>query len=199
MCLTDMLMHFYCFNTLRPRQMPAIPDDIFKSIFLNKNECISIKIPLNVVPRGPINNMPVLVQMMACCRSGDKPLSEPTMVSLLKFICVTRPRWVRWWRTCGAYLRQWTGSSLVEVVARHRSVHMLIGPRGTNSNQIIWFPFDKKCIYCYLQNVHNFVKASVNWVCFHRNIDTSTCPTFMCSIMKRNLEEKIPIEEKVFI
>ena len=94
-------------------------------------------------PKGPINNIPALVQMMACCRSGDKPLSEPIMVSLLKFICVTRPQWVRWWRSCGAYLRQWTGSSLVQVVARHRSVHMLNGHRGTNSNQSIWFPFDE--------------------------------------------------------
>ena len=32
--------------------MPAIPDDIFKSIFLNENACIPIKIPLNFVPKG---------------------------------------------------------------------------------------------------------------------------------------------------
>ena len=33
---------------------------------------------------------------MACHRPGDKPLSEPTMVSLLThiYICVTRPHWV---------------------------------------------------------------------------------------------------------
>ena len=40
------------------------------------------------------NNMPSLVQMMAWRRPGDKPLSEPMMVSLLTHICVTRPQWV---------------------------------------------------------------------------------------------------------
>ena len=42
---------------------------------------------------------------MAWRRSGDKPLSEPVMVSLLTHICVTRPQWVNtlwpidaiWW------------------------------------------------------------------------------------------------------
>ena len=29
--------------------------------------------------RGPINNIPALVQIMAWCRPGDKPLSEPMM------------------------------------------------------------------------------------------------------------------------
>ena len=31
---------------------------------------------------------------MAWCRPGDKPLSEPMMVSLLTHICVTGPQWV---------------------------------------------------------------------------------------------------------
>ena len=33
---------------------------------------------------------------MAWRRPGDKPLSEPVMVSLLTHICVTRPQWVKW-------------------------------------------------------------------------------------------------------
>ena len=44
--------------------------------------------------KGPINNIPSLVQIMAWCRSCDKPLSEPMVVSLLKHICVTGPQWV---------------------------------------------------------------------------------------------------------
>ena len=32
------------------------------------------------VPRGPINNIPTLVQVMAWRRPGDKPLSEPVIV-----------------------------------------------------------------------------------------------------------------------
>ena len=42
----------------------------------------------------PINNISALVQIMAWRRPGDKPLSEPMMVSLLTHICVTRPQWV---------------------------------------------------------------------------------------------------------
>ena len=82
-------------NTLRPRQNGRhFPDDIFKWIFVNENAWISLKIPLKVVPRFRINNIPPLVQIMAWRRLGDKPLSEPIMVSLLTHICVTRPQWV---------------------------------------------------------------------------------------------------------
>ena len=86
----------FTFNTLRPRQNGRhFPDDIFKRIFLNENEWILIKISLKFVPKGPINNNPALVQIMAWRQSGDKPLSEPMMVSLLTHICVTRPQWVK--------------------------------------------------------------------------------------------------------
>ena len=77
-------------NTLRPRQNGrCFADDTFKCIFLNENVRISIKISLKFVPKGPINNIPALVERMAWRRSGDKPLSEPMMVSLLTHICVT--------------------------------------------------------------------------------------------------------------
>ena len=69
-------------------------DDIFKRIFFNKNVWILIKISLKFVPKGPINNIPSLVQIMAWRRSGDKPLSEPMMVSSPTHICVTRSQWV---------------------------------------------------------------------------------------------------------
>ena len=82
-------------NTLRPRQNGRhFADDTFKPIFLNENIWISIKISLKFVPKVPINNIPALVQIMAWRRPGDKPLSEPMMVSLLTHICVTRPQWV---------------------------------------------------------------------------------------------------------
>ena len=58
-------------------------DNIFKCIFFNGNVWISIKISLKFVPKGPINNIPALVQIMAWRRPGNKPLSEPIMVSLL--------------------------------------------------------------------------------------------------------------------
>ena len=84
-------------NTLRPRQNGHhFPDDIFKCIFLNGNVWIPIEISLKLVPKGPINNIPALVQIMAWRRPGDKPLSEPTTVRLLTHICVTRPQWVKY-------------------------------------------------------------------------------------------------------
>ena len=84
------------FNTLRPRQNGRhFADDIFKCIFLNENVWISIKISLKFVPKGPIYNIPALVQIMAWPRPGDKPLSEPMMVNLLMHICVSRPQWVK--------------------------------------------------------------------------------------------------------
>ena len=45
------------------------------------NVWISIKISLKFVPK--VNNIPALVQMMDWHRPGDKPISEPIMVSLL--------------------------------------------------------------------------------------------------------------------
>ena len=83
-------------NTSRPRQNGRrFADDAFKRIFLDENVRISIKISLKFVPKFPINNNPVLVQIMAWRRSGDKPLPEPMMVSLLTHICVARPQWVK--------------------------------------------------------------------------------------------------------
>ena len=56
---------------------------------------ILIIISLKFVPKGPINNIPSLVQIMAWCRSGDKPLSEPMMVTLFRHQCITRLQWVK--------------------------------------------------------------------------------------------------------
>ena len=63
---------------LRPRQNGHhFPDDILKLIFVNEKAWISIKISLKLVPRGQINNIPALVQIMAWHRPGGKLLSEP--------------------------------------------------------------------------------------------------------------------------
>ena len=69
-------------NTLRPRQnCRHFAVDIFK-------------ISLKFVSMIRIYNIPALLQIMAWRRLGDKPLSEPIMVSLLTLIYVTRPQWV---------------------------------------------------------------------------------------------------------
>ena len=86
----------FFFNSLRSRQKGwHFPDDTFKHFFLNENVQILIKISPKFVPKGPVNNIPALVQIMAWCRPGDKPLSEPMMVRLPTHICVTRPQWFK--------------------------------------------------------------------------------------------------------
>ena len=70
-------------------------DDIFRCIFVNEKFCILIWISLKFVPKGPIDNIPALDQIMAWRRPGDKPLSEPMLFRLLTHVCVTRPQWVK--------------------------------------------------------------------------------------------------------
>ena len=56
-----------------------LADDIFKCIFWNEKFCIIIKISLKFVPKGPIDNNPEMVQIMAWRGVGDKQLSEPML------------------------------------------------------------------------------------------------------------------------
>ena len=77
------IMNAHFFNPLRLRQNGRhFADDTFNRIFVNENVRISIKFSLKFVPKGPINNIPALVQIMAWHRPGDKPLSEPVLVYL---------------------------------------------------------------------------------------------------------------------
>ena len=67
-------------NTLRLRQNGRhFTDEVFKCFFLNENFWISNNMSLKCVPQGLIDNISSLVQVMAYCRSGDKPLYEPIM------------------------------------------------------------------------------------------------------------------------
>ena len=99
------------FNTLRPMEIGRhFADDIFKCIFVTENVWTPIEMSQKYVPKGPIINVPALVQMMAKRRQGDKPLSEPRMKSLLTHICVPRPQcvkpieaWTLWPLFCRQY------------------------------------------------------------------------------------------------
>ena len=57
-------------------------DDIFKWNFLSENDWILTYISLKFVPKGPISNIPALVQVMAWGPTDDKPISEPMMTQL---------------------------------------------------------------------------------------------------------------------
>ena len=54
------------FNSLRSAQNDHhFADDIFKSIFLNKKICISIKMSLTFIPMGLFHNKAKMVRVMA--------------------------------------------------------------------------------------------------------------------------------------
>ena len=78
-------------------KMAVISQTIFSNVlFLNENVWILIHISFEFVPKAPIKNRLVLVQIMAWRRPGYKPLFEPMMVTLLTYIYVTRPQWETW-------------------------------------------------------------------------------------------------------
>ena len=58
----------------------SLADGTFKYKFVNENVLALITISLKFVPKGPINNIPSMVQIMAWHQPGNKPLSEPMMV-----------------------------------------------------------------------------------------------------------------------
>ena len=69
-----------------------------KSIQISRfDSLISINTLLKFIPKCQIYNIPTLVQIMAWCRPGNKPLSEPMMTILLMHICVIRPQWAKQW------------------------------------------------------------------------------------------------------
>ena len=106
--------------------------DIFKCILFNEDVWIPIKISLKFIPKGAINNILAMVQMMAWRRPGDKPLSEPMVVSLPTHICVTRPQWVkfvcalilftRWWQYDVHGAKWWQGCvvKINDALQKHR-------------------------------------------------------------------------------
>ena len=64
--------------------MNAISQTAFSNAFSwIKMFLFRVKISLKFVPKCPINNIPTMALIMAWRRPGDKPLSEPMMVSLL--------------------------------------------------------------------------------------------------------------------
>ena len=58
-------------------KMAAISQTTFSNAFsMNEEFCIWNRFSMKFVPKGLINTIPALVQIMAWRRSGDKPLSE---------------------------------------------------------------------------------------------------------------------------
>ena len=124
-------------NILRLREDGRhFADDVFKCISLNGGIWISINISWKFVPKGQINNIPTLVQITAWHRPGNKPLSEPTMVS-----SVTRTHWGRVTHICVGNLTI-IGSDNGLSPGRHQAIIrtiagiLLIRTLGTNFSEI---------------------------------------------------------------
>ena len=80
--------------------MAAISRTTFSNAFSWMKMCeFLFKISLKFVPNVPINNISALVWIMAWCQPGDKPLSEPIMVSFRTHICIIWPQRVTWTST----------------------------------------------------------------------------------------------------
>ena len=121
------------------------------AFFGNENVRISIKFSLKFVPKGPINNIPALVQIMAWRRPGDKPLSEPVMVSQLTLICFIRPQWVNYYRKKRSLIpidkinNLWNDNAIDPWVSRKTEIPLLTEnhyccyvPEECNENGCIW-------------------------------------------------------------
>ena len=172
------LMHF---NTLRPRQNGRhFPEDIFKWIFLNENVRISIKISLKFVPSVLISNIPTLVQVMAWRRPGDKPLSEPIMVSLLTHICVTRPQWVNHRNTGKTASLHWYGQlvhlaifSNVFLFKERKSILIKVSLKFQLSGQVM--PFRLLNAYPWPQNGSPWCLETKKWQVLQNCFPSSSC------------------------
>ena len=138
--------------TLRPRQnRRQFADDTYKCIFLNENVWIPIRISLKFVPKGPINNMPALVQIMAWRRSGDKPLSGPMWLD---------------------YRRIYASIGLNELILK---TYMYINQLWTLITKILYMIFMYLTYYAYtVYNIHVYtldlatlLLISYRWTCLN--------------------------------
>ena len=78
-CIISRVLH-HSLNSSPPRQnRRQFGRRLSKMHFLEWKFCILIKISLKSVSKGPIDNNPTLVQIVAWCQIGDKPLSEPIL------------------------------------------------------------------------------------------------------------------------
>ena len=69
-------------------KMADISQTTFSNVF-SSMWMFEFRLKLKFVPKGPINTIPALAQIMAWRRPGDKPLSEAMLISLPMHICIS--------------------------------------------------------------------------------------------------------------
>ena len=70
-------------------KIAAILQTHFKKTFHERGMCFFIWMSLGYLPKGPIDNMPALMRVMAWHRTGDRLLPEPMFT---QHTCITRPQ-----------------------------------------------------------------------------------------------------------
>ena len=117
---------------------------IFKWSFLSETVWISIGNSLKFVPNDPINSKAALVQVTAWWRTGDTPLSEPTMTqindSYMRHLKLTH--WGRMTLICVGKLTIIGSDNGLSPERRQAIIWtnngiLLIGPLGTNFSEIL--------------------------------------------------------------
>ena len=162
-------------KTLRQRQDGGhFPDDIFKGIFLIDDIWIAISISLKFVPKGQIDNIPALDQIMAWRRSGDKPLSDPMMIFLLSHTVYPK-KYAHGFcfavLCCGYTLTDFPISIRLTSLALWQSNDCPSASKATLMNM------DKYFIWIHYERLHNHNKAKHNkTVCIFLGIYCICCP-----------------------
>ena len=149
------------------------------SISLYENYCVLISISLECVSKDPINNILALVQIMAWCWTGDKPLltidlDELTHLGLVmhiyKCIYVLLTHWGRVTPICVSKLTIIASDNGLSPGRRQAIIWtiagiLLIGPLGTNFNEILieihTFSFKKMHLKMSSAKWRPFVSASM--------------------------------------
>ena len=108
-------------------------DVILQTTFWNafswmKMYCLWSKFLWSLFPRVPFKSISASGQIMACCRPGNKPLSQPMLRSLLTHTCVTRPQWVNGCNAiCTLCNMVWVNLNIQELQMIHYCVYWCTG------------------------------------------------------------------------
>ena len=119
----------------------------FQMHLFNEDVWISLRISLKFVSNGPINNILAMVLVMAPCLPGNRPLSEPVMVSLLTYICATR---LQRDKTLPVLNHAWVNASYINYYYDYESMYSKI---SQNDSQLKLWIFPKFILCMFFSNI----------------------------------------------
>ena len=143
---------------------------------------------------------------MAWRRSGDKPLSEPVVISLSTHICVTRPQWVKPIRFISSCTVKDTVvfSSILDITCRYHVKHSLhpVAPCVWRwwyfttyvFRNLLYIPVGIQLQRSVFVNTACYLSSSLDALLhlFHPCLDADVVVTYMYSKTKSMLFPEIP-------